>query len=176
MSAAVPNTDPGSEPQTVYAAFAASAARYPGHPFLQIPASACQHYAQGELNFTYAEAWAEITALRERYAAAGLRAGMRVALLLENRPAYFFQWFALNGLGVGVVPVNPDYRSAELGFLFEHSEAVLAVSIAERMADLKGAAHGIQVVDAANLARELDAVRSSASPGVTGLTAECGLL
>ena len=176
MSAAVPNTDPGSEPQTVYAAFAASAARYPGHPFLQIPASACRHYAQGELNFTYAEAWAEITALRERYAAAGLRAGMRVALLLENRPAYFFHWFALNGLGVGVVPVNPDYRSAELGFLFEHSEAVLAVSIAERMADLKGAARGIQVVDAGNLARELDAVRSSASPGVTGLTAECGLL
>jgi acyl-CoA synthetase (AMP-forming)/AMP-acid ligase II len=174
MSAIPPNPDP--EPQSVFAAFAASAARYAGHPFLQVPASACRHYAQGELNYTYAEAWREIAALSDCYAAAGLRAGMRAALLLENRPAYFFHWFALNGLGVGVVPVNADYRSAELRFLFEHSEAALAVSITERVADLKAATRGIPVVDAANLSRELDSVKPAGAPDASGLEAECGLL
>ena len=168
-----------NEPLTVFAAFAASAKRYPDHPFLQIPASACARYAQGELNFTYAEASREIATLRETYAAAGLGQGMRVALLLENRPEAFFHWFALNALGVGVVPVNPDYRAAELAFLLEHSEAVLAVSIAERVADLEAVARGIPVVDAANVGRGLDAIKARpvvATSGAPGLATECGLL
>src|SRR5476649_2678648 len=117
------------------------------------------------MNFTYAEASREIAFLRETYAAAGLRQGMRVALLLENRPEAFFHWFALSALGVGVVPVNPDYRAAELAFLLEHSEAVLAVSIPERVADLEAVTRGIPVVNAANVGGGLDTIRTRPANG-----------
>jgi hypothetical protein len=29
---------------------------------------------------------------------------------LENRPAAFLRWFALNGVGASVVPINSDLR------------------------------------------------------------------
>ena len=57
---------------------------------------------------------AQVDALRERYAAAGYGHGHRAGLLLENRPAFFLHWFALNALGVCVVPINAELRSAEL--------------------------------------------------------------
>src|SRR5882757_8292505 len=138
------------EAATVFAAFEATAEKYPSNAFLMIPASACRSYAEGELRYTYAEALAKVATLRDTYRAVGLQAGQRVAILLENRPAYFFHWFALNALGVSVVPINPDYRSAELEYLLEHSEAVLAVAIAARVGDLQAAAdsvgRGIRVV------------------------------
>ena len=55
-----------------------------------------------------------VQAHRDRYAAAGYGHGHRVAILMENRPEFFFHYLALNALGVGVVPVNPDYRHDEL--------------------------------------------------------------
>ena len=115
------------EASTVYGAFEATAGAHASDPFLLVPASACRAYASGDLHYTYAEALAEIRTLREAYGAAGLGAGQRVAILLENRPAYFFHWFALNGLGVSVVPINPDYRSAELEYVLDHSDVVLAL-------------------------------------------------
>ena len=57
---------------------------------------------------------AEVERLRAAYAAAGYGHGHRVGLLLENRPAFLFHWFALNALGVSVVPINAEMRSAEL--------------------------------------------------------------
>ena len=54
--------------------------------------------------------------------------GHRVALMLENRPAFFFHWLALNSLGVSVVPVNVELRSAELEYMVGHSEVAVAVA------------------------------------------------
>src|SRR4030095_3178045 len=76
-------------------------------------------------------------ALRESYGAAGYGHGHRVALLLENRPEFFFHFLALNALGASIVPVNPDYRHDELLYLLEHSEADLAVVTRARVADLE---------------------------------------
>ena len=39
-------------------------------------------------------------------------------------------WFALNALGVSVVPIHADLRAAELAYLIGHSEIVLAVDAA----------------------------------------------
>lgn len=61
------------------------------------------------------------------YQAARYGLGHRVAILFEQRPEFVFHYFALNALGVGVVPVNPDYRRDETHYLVEHSEAVLLV-------------------------------------------------
>ena len=46
-----------------------------------------------------------------------------MALQLENRPEFPLHFLALNSLGVSVVPLNPDYRAAELEYVLAHSEA-----------------------------------------------------
>ena len=81
-----------------------------------------------------------IETLRAAYARAGYGHGHRAGLLLENRPAFFLHWFALNALGVSVVPINPDLRAAELEYLTGHSEIALAVALPGRHAELLAAA------------------------------------
>jgi len=169
--------DPGPDAGTVFEAFAATAARYPHHPFLLVPASASTAYAAGDLEFTYEQALEQIERLRDRYRAAALGPGMRVAVLLENRPAYFFHWFALNALGVSLVPINPDYRKAEIAFLLEHSEAVLALAVAARVEDIAAAAASagvnIPVVDEAGGLPALTGHGAGAKPG---RASECAVL
>lgn len=125
---------------TVHQAFRDTAARYGAQPFLCILPETAQAYgiAAGEL--TYAQAADAIEALRAAYARAGYGHGHRAGLLLENRPAFFLHWFALNALGVSVVPINPDLRAAELEYLTGHSEIALVVALPERHADLLAAA------------------------------------
>lgn len=124
---------------TVFAVFSDTAARYPEHPFLLVPASACAAYSEEPLSYSYAQALREVRLLERAYAASGLVAGTRVALLLENRPAFFFHWFALNALGVSVVPINPEYRTSETAYLLEHSKAVAAVVVGERAQQVQSA-------------------------------------
>jgi acyl-CoA synthetase (AMP-forming)/AMP-acid ligase II len=168
------------EANTVYAAFEATARKHAADPFLLVPASACRNYASGDLHYTYGEALAEIRALRDFYGAAGLGVGQRVAILLENRPAYFFHWFALNGLGVSVVPINPDYRSAELEYVLDHSDVVLVVALADRVGDLERASQktgrGIPVVDEERVARGLPRINAPASPPPPNRQFECAVL
>ncbi|MGB3434652.1 AMP-binding protein [Achromobacter sp.] len=125
---------------TVHQAFRDTAARYGAQPFLCILPETAQAYgiAAGEL--AYAQAAEAIETLRAAYARAGYGHGHRAGLLLENRPAFFLHWFALNALGVSVVPINPDLRAAELEYLTGHSEIALAVALPERHADLLAAA------------------------------------
>ncbi|QKH34818.1 AMP-binding protein [Achromobacter pestifer] len=125
---------------TVHQAFRDTAARYGARPFLCILPETARAYgiAAGEL--TYAQANEAIETLRAAYARAGYGHGHRAGLLLENRPAFFLHWFALNALGVSVVPINPDLRAAELEYLTGHSEIALAVALPERHADLLAAA------------------------------------
>ncbi|ADP14306.1 AMP-binding enzyme family protein 3 [Achromobacter xylosoxidans A8] len=125
---------------TVHQAFRDTAARYGAQPFLCILPETAQAYgiAAGELS--YAQANEAIETLRAAYARAGYGHGHRAGLLLENRPAFFLHWFALNALGVSVVPINPDLRAAELEYLTGHSEIALAVALPERHADLLAAA------------------------------------
>src|SRR5215471_18725408 len=91
---------------------------------------------------SWADAAAQVDTLRRAYAAAGYGHGHRVGLLLENRPEFLLHWFALNALGVSVVPIHAELRSAELHYLFEHSEIVLAVTLPRHAARLQSAAAG----------------------------------
>lgn len=144
-----------TRPETAspFEAFASVARRHPRNDFLLVPASAAAAYAAGDVALAYGEALAAVEALREAYGAAGVGAGTRVALMLENRPAYFLHWLALNALGASVVPLNPELRPAELAWMFGHSEAALAVGLREHLPALEAAAAqsggGIAVVDTA---------------------------
>ena len=176
-----PVVDPAALPDAVYEAFRASVSRWPRNPFLHIPASACSTYAEGPLEYSYEQAFSEIEALRECYRDAGFGAGMRVALLLENRPGFFFHWFALNALGVSVVPLNPEYRASEMGFLLAHSESVAAIALSERVAAVKAAAEAggvsIPVFDESRVRQGLPRIAERIdSRAIVGRDAECGLL
>ena len=90
--------------QTVHQRFAGTAARTPSGEFLYVDAVTAQVYGISPTPVTWGAAAAEVERLRGAYAQAGYGHGHRVGLLLENRPAFLFHWFALNALGVSVVP------------------------------------------------------------------------
>lgn len=122
---------------TIAEIFAAAVAAHGARPFLAVPASATRGYLPDGLELTYAEAGAEVEALSDGYAAAGYGLGHRVATLLENRPDYILHKLALNRLGVCCVPINPDYRAAEIAYLVEHSEPDLVLTLGRREAQLR---------------------------------------
>ncbi len=93
----------------------------------------------------YADMAAAVTLLSARYAEAGYGAGMRVGLLLENRPAFFLHFLALNKLGASALPINPDLRAAELEYLIGHAEPALIVALPDLHAALADAAHAAGV-------------------------------
>ncbi len=124
--------------QTVADRFAATASLDSGRPFLLVVPDTARAYGIAPGTISYGEAAGQVARLREGYAAAGYGAGHRVGLMLENRPAFFLHWLALNGLGVSVVPLNPDLRPAELAYLVTHSEMALAVTAAPHLQRLAG--------------------------------------
>lgn len=117
--------------QTVYQAFAESCARYPQHPFLHIPHSACASYADSAIDVTYQQAERAVAQWAHTFAAGGYGAGHRVAIALQNRPQFFYIWFALNKLGVSVVPLNLEMQPDEMRYLLSHSESDLLVALPE---------------------------------------------
>jgi acyl-coenzyme A synthetase/AMP-(fatty) acid ligase len=112
-------------------ALQAQAGARPDGLFLNAPASAELPYAPEGFAHTYGEALARIEALRGAYAAAGYGHGACVALLLENRPEFFWHWLALNALGVSILPINPDLRADDLAYQLSIAEPDLAVALPE---------------------------------------------
>jgi len=105
---------------TVFSAFERTAAAHGAKPFLEMPA--------WRLRLSYADALTRVCDIAKRYRSRGYRPGHRVALHLETRPEFLLHFLALNSLGVSVVPLNPDYRAAELEYVLGHSEAGLVVT------------------------------------------------
>lgn len=170
---------------TVHAVFAASAARYPDSAFLCVPPRADRVDRPEGYELTYGEVARAVIDLRQRYQEAGYGHGHRVALLLESRPEFFLHYLALNSLGVGIVPINPDYRHDEMLYQMSDSGAVLAVVLPHRVSDLEavgrdrlaGGGAALPVVDALALPAALPAAASAAPrPGPPNSETEAGLL
>lgn len=119
-------------------AFEAQAKAQPDAPMLIAPVSAALAYAPDGFRKTYGEVYAEVSEVMARFIAAGYGAGHRVALLLENRPEFFSYWLALNGIGVSIVPINPDLRPAELDYQLEIADADLIVTYSVHAPALAG--------------------------------------
>ena len=165
---------------SVFDAFMATAAAAPDHVFLVAPPAPGRAYHPDGVELTYGEVRAGVLELRDVYAAAGFGHGHRVALLLENRPEFFFHYLALNALGCGIVPINPDYRHDEMLYQMEHSEAAVVVSIASRLADLEAVARArarpLPVVSAERRPLALPGPGATPRAGRPGLDTECSLL
>jgi acyl-CoA synthetase (AMP-forming)/AMP-acid ligase II len=101
--------------ESVYSAFERTALRHGPRPFLDGP------------GLDYARCLERVRELAGRYRARGYGAGHRVALKLGNRPEFLLHFLALNSLGASIVPLNPDYRAAELDYVLKHSGACLVV-------------------------------------------------
>ena len=168
---------------TVYDGFRASGRAHAARPSSCSPnRSRPRPTASRRGAIRWGEAAAEVERLRAAYAAAGYGHGHRVGLLLENRPAFLFHWFALNASGVSVVPINAEMRSAELSYLIGHSEIGLAVTLprrARRPARPRRAGAGCRCDDGSpttrrSCRRRRRPRRVPAEP--IGLATECALL
>lgn len=166
--------------RTIHDAFTASAGRTPQADFLYTEPVTAEVYGIPAGATPWAAAAAEVERLRLAYAQAGWGHGHRVGLLLENRPAFLYHWFALNALGVSVVPINAEMRSAELAYLIGHSEIGLAVTLPQRARDLEAAAAqaGRRLHTMAADATDVPAPTEPAPRAheVVGLGTECALL
>ena len=124
---------------TIGAAFAATVAQHADRPFLAVPANPDRGYLASGFEISYGAASKRVEELAAIYRQAGYGVGHRVATLLENRPEYLFHKLALNSIGVCCVPINPDYRAAEIAYLIDHSEPDLIVAISARHASIREA-------------------------------------
>ncbi|MEZ5855385.1 MAG: AMP-binding protein [Hyphomicrobiaceae bacterium] len=119
---------------TLWFAVADTARSQGSLPCLAIPPRTSRDYVPEGLLWSYAEVAERVTALIERYAAAGYGHGHRVSLVLENRPGFMLHFLALNALGCWVVPLNPEFRHDDLTYVLGHAEVDLIVSLPQHMA------------------------------------------
>ena len=124
---------------SVFEVFRSTATQWPDRPFMEVLPRTADVYGIEAEEITYDDAMDEVEHWIEHLGDAGYGAGMRIALLLENRPVYFLILLAANRLGISVVPINPDLRSAELEYLIGHAEPALVIAIKSRVADLQTA-------------------------------------
>lgn len=124
--------------KTAFDVVAATAAAHPKNVFLCVPAGT-EEERKTRTIFTeidYGTAMARIRELRTTFERAGIGHGHRVAVLLGNRPEYFFVLLALNALGAWVLPVNPESSADEMFYQVSHAEVDLGITTEFRKADL----------------------------------------
>ena len=166
---------------TVHGAFARVAARRGDADFLCIEPETARTYGIDAGARSWREVAVEVERLRAAYAQAGYGHGHRVGLLLENRPAFFTHWLALNALGISIVPIHADMRAAEWTYLIGHSEMSLAVVQPGREGALRAAANEagaqLETIRPEALGR-IPAARSPERQAghAIGRTSECALL
>lgn len=168
---------------SVYQAFAATARRNPDRPFLQLVSDTARRYGSEPRIWTYAQALRCVDALIDTLRLRLPAPGTRIALALDNRPAFFFWWLAANAIGRSVVPLNREWRSGELEYVLEHSDTGLIIALAERAGSLTGVASilGLPLL----IDEDVDFSKATAQrqmTGIDGLTdpaprsLECALL
>jgi acyl-CoA synthetase (AMP-forming)/AMP-acid ligase II len=126
--------------ETVFSRFVSTADAYPGRPFLNVLPETAVLYGLPAGETTYAQMLGRVRARQAALRAAGVGKGTRIGLLLENRPDFIEIWFAANGLGASVVPINPDLRRSELEYLIGHSEMDAAFVLPHRLEEVAAAA------------------------------------
>jgi acyl-CoA synthetase (AMP-forming)/AMP-acid ligase II len=125
---------------TVHARFRETALRRGEADFLNVLPETADIYGIAPEEISYGAMLDRVERWRSALASRGYGEGQRVGLLLQNRPVFVELWFALNALGVSVVPINPDLRMSELEYIVAHSEMNAAFVLAERRAEVQTAA------------------------------------
>ena len=165
---------------TLYDSLCRAAKKFPDRPAYAVPPMKGRDYHPDGWEQTWSQVLACVERMKQRYARAGFGNGHRVAILFGQRPEFFHHLYALNALGVSVVPVNPDYRQDEIHYLVEHSEASLLVGIDSRGSDLRAVSVTLggrcPVVSLESFPEHLPAPATPATRGKPDATTEAGLL
>ncbi|MFF3177248.1 AMP-binding protein [Streptomyces sp. NPDC057900] len=132
---------------TLVHAFRDSVARTPDHPALA--------YFDGRLSYRETDALSDSVA--GHLAARGLERGDRVAIMLQNSPHFVLALLGAWKAGATVVPLNPMYKSGEVGHVLKDAE-VSALICSDRAWDsyLRDTAAAAPAVRIALTACELD--------------------
>ncbi|OKJ71755.1 class I adenylate-forming enzyme family protein [Streptomyces sp. CB02460] len=125
--------------ETLVHAFRESVDRTPDHPALA--------YFDGRL--TYRETDQLSDSVAGHLAARGLERGDRVAIMLQNSPQFVLALLGAWKAGATVVPLNPMYKSAEVGHVLKDAQ-VTALICADRaweayLRDTAAAAPGVRI-------------------------------
>ncbi len=94
----------------------------------------------GEELMTYAEMGTQISAVKAFLEALEIKHGDKVIIYSQNMPNWGIVYFALQCLGIVVVPVLPDFNPFELENVFLHSEAkaiFISESLEYKLAEVK---------------------------------------
>ncbi|MCW5770484.1 MAG: AMP-binding protein [Rhodospirillaceae bacterium] len=151
------------------------AGQFPEHDLFVLPPRVRDLWKVTQARWSYRETADIAAALAAQYKAAGYGPGHRVALLLENRPEHFFHFLALNFVGAGIVPLNPDYKPDELHYALEHSESAAAIVLPHRREQVDAVAKTVGVPVAVH-GEALPPPRIAAPGGPAGKPAEAALL
>lgn len=135
-------------PVTVYQAITVAARKWPDRPVLEVLPDTASTYGIDPGPITYRDFVTRADERARALVSAGYGAGMRVAVLMENRPVFFEIFGALNSIGASIVPINPDLRAAELEYLLGHAEPALIIALSDRHQELRTAARAAGIAAA----------------------------
>ena len=93
-----------------------------------------------EEKMTYAEMGQKISAVKAFLEALNIKQGDKVVIYSQNMPNWGIVYFALQCLGIIVVPVLPDFNAFELENVLKHSEAkavFVSKSLEYKLAEVK---------------------------------------
>ena len=102
---------------------------YPIHRIEKLLVCARNHYPERialryfRTHWSYDELLERVKQVAGNLQAMGLRPGDRALIVLPNSPEYVVTWFALNWLGVEIVPANPLLTAHDLILLAQTSRA-----------------------------------------------------
>ncbi len=165
---------------TLYETLLTTTQRHAQRPAYCVPPMPGRAYHPGGWERTWAQTLAATEELKGVYERAGFGLGQRVAILFDQRPEFFFHYYALNALGVSVVPLNPDHRGDELRFVIEHSEAGLVVCVGPRLLEIQSLvsdlAPSVPVVDFDDFPANPPTPRRDPIAGTPGADTEAALL
>src|SRR5690606_39172702 len=133
-------------------------------------------------SLTYAELERQAEALAGYLQHAGVKAGDRVLLYMQNSPQFVIGFYAILRANAVVVPVNPMNRKAELEYLIADTEAEVALcgrELLDNISELVGSAglrevivtaYGDYVREPTDLALPDAVTLDSSLPDLPGLT------
>ena len=98
----------------------------------------------GERALTYHEVFDQAARAAALYASLGVRRGDRVGVMATNHPSTVLTLLALARLGAVMVPVNPDYRAAEAGYVLQHAQVCGVLCAPEALATVREAVAPIE--------------------------------
>ena len=108
---------------TLRAVLERSAAEFAERPALSV--------VEGQV-LTYASFSSHVQTVRQLLHDRGVITGDKVALIGENRPEWGIAYFAITTMGAVAVPILPDFHTAEIHHILQHSECK-AVFVSKRL-------------------------------------------